>query len=729
MPGCLRSANRLPRSALPFLIQILEEESIAWLETNTHLVLGFRDGADSWFIRTSQDETANAVNAASVCWSEFQRLDAARSAVLLGLRHHAAAHRIAVERTGTGLWGLHFTCGDSSIVVGPKLTRLVREGEPATALLKLLENHYLPQLTEQEAAELVTRPTPPPNEQSQQKEEDRQGLFGAKSAAFDCSALQNPETLPAEPEALTSRLLPTRHTPGQRVVEALEATLGAHRVSLELTKPGTIDFEFSDKLSSLRLVPQGKRLARSIAELGEEGTVHALCTEFARLDQERGRAIRLWCALVARDGLCLDENRLDATFYAGTNYRQFAFSFGRHLTNSLKSHDALAHVSRWLAQHPLPSPAPDDGELEGLATTTARPRRRSLPDHPPGRRLELPRYSELDVASLDERAIALIAHAREIAEHSPTERVWGHDSPLSRWLDPSWYRRGLDRWVDEPWWVARASDAWRRTQDQSAAIILLHNGVDEPHDYLQARFAEYPEWEAEAFLDELLWLQESELPWPIDVFEELPKYSPNLGATPDFLARRLAVRCREGIARALAEADPSEAWSHWIGAIGCLADLAPSSECPWLTEQEWGLLRTKTRTWAQQEEESHLVFENIPLLVAARHGWAEIVPLLEANTAFIHEWLGFAPELFPLGEHALRLSAIGPSELAARFAAHALLRNNKADLQRCLDGTSAVFNVPNTKRGRFGDIHTKRMDDSLLAAAIAWSRCSGRPSR
>ncbi len=729
MPGCLRSANRLPCSALPFLIQILEGKSIAWLETNTHLVLGFRDGADSWFIRSSPEEPSDAAAAAAVCWAEFQRLDAARGAVLLGLRHHAAAHRIAVERTPTGLWGLHFNCGDSSIVVGPRLTRLVLHHDPATALLKLLDGHYLPQPTGPQAAELVTRTKPPPNEQSQQKEEDRQALFGAKSAAFDCSALQNPETLPAEPEALTDRLLPTRHTPGQRVIEALEATLGAHRVSLELTRPGTIDFEFSDKLSSLRLVPQGKRLARSIAELGEEGTIQALHTEFMRLDQERARAIQLWCALIARDGLCLDESRLDATFYAGTNHRQYAFSVGRHLTNSLKSHDALAHVSHWLRQHPLPSPAPDAGELEALTTTATRPRRRSLPDHPPGRRLELPQYSELDGTALDKKAGALIARARESAERSPTERVWGHDSPLSRWLDSSWYRRGLDGWVDESWWIARASDAWRRTQDQSAAIILLRNGVDEPHDSLRARFAEFTEWEAEAFQDELLWLQESELPWPIDEFEALPKYSPNLGPTPDFLARRLTVRCLESIAHALGEADPSAAWTHWIEAIGCLADLGPSNECPWLTEQEWGLLRAKTRTWAQQEEESHLVFENVPLVVAARHGWTEIVPLLETNTAFIHEWLGFVPELFPLGELALRLSAIGPSELAARFAAQALLRNNEADLQRCLDGTSAVFNVPVTKKGRFGDIHTQRMDDSLLAAAIAWSRCSGRPSR
>lgn len=171
MPGCLRSANRLPFSALPFFIQILDQKSIAWLKTRTHVAICFGDGADAWFIPTSQEETTDAANAAAGCWSEFQRIDAARCAVLLGLRHHAAAHRIAVERTRTGLWGLHFRCGDSSIVVGPKLTQL-----------------------------------------------------------------------------------------------------------------GTIDFEFSDKLSSLRLVPQGKRLARSIADLGEEGTIQALRTEFMRLD-------------------------------------------------------------------------------------------------------------------------------------------------------------------------------------------------------------------------------------------------------------------------------------------------------------------------------------------------------------------------------------------------------------------------------------------------------------
>jgi hypothetical protein len=299
MTGYPQSNFRLGQPAADTLAERLQNVGFTVVRLPCAISIEFEDGCDAWLVAQDKQGCASVEKA----WEEFQRINAVRRQALIGLRHHAVAQKVALDRSPDGEWATQLPVGTSSVNVGPPLTRLAVKHDAAEALHAFSKNQWGLKITKKLAGKFVRFDAPPAVEQPWRSEDESGTLFGPGLAMIDCTALQDDDTLKLPPDEVARKVLPYRDTPGQKLLEQLNVRIGRNRLGFDILHPGTADFRFSDGMDDLRVVPQGEQVARLIAEAGVEAAVERLFSEFEHLDRERGVALKLVKHLATRAGL------------------------------------------------------------------------------------------------------------------------------------------------------------------------------------------------------------------------------------------------------------------------------------------------------------------------------------------------------------------------------------------------------------------------------------------
>jgi|GEM_PF-3818931 len=723
MSGYLKSKQTLTAEELSAFSDQLQSEGFQVVRALYGVSVDFEDGCDAWIVkegehgRLAEDESKSGDLAEAL--AEFHRLNDIRRRVLWAVRRVARAKGVRLKRSKSGQWDTQFLIGTSYVMVAAGLTRLALSHDAATTLHLLLDKQWGLQVTSEEAMEWVQQTAPVEGDLPWKEDHEVVGLFGAGLAAMDCSQLDCSEILEAMPEEKRlDALLPHRGTPGQKVLESLTDKIGPSRLSFNFTQTHVALFAFDDKLSSFHVVPQGKRLKRLIEQHGVEGTVEILYNDFTVLNRERATAIKLVQATVAQAGYYQDSSPFHSKWYFGRRHREYSFSHGRDLTYYIKNHGAVEHVRRWLKESRICQTIPTCEELEALtaSSTAPLPPRRTLPIDEPGPALYFPEISPSEARRLDERARAILEEAKQQAFDHPGERCWFLRDPLWCWCDTDYYRRGIDTWVDEAWWLSLAR---RATNHQGAEVILLVNGQRDLITQSLARMAEFDHWEEEAFDHNLLWQLADQVPWPFDENAEYPDYSLNQGPTPIPLARRRAILCREALALATTSADPESRWTYYNEALGYLAGLDPQNAEIWLTTTERSQLRFHCEEWAAQTDLANQQLSVEPLAAAAVHGWAHINRLLDANPTFFSNYNSFAAQCRLMGNLALRVSNIAADSFAKRVAGYTLSTVE----DQSTNGVNPYKNIKGIGAEKIEEMQQRSRANESFAAAIAWQRC------
>jgi hypothetical protein len=460
-----------------------------------------------------------------------------------------------------------------------------------------------------------------------------------------------------------------------------------------------------------------------IQRLGFEGAVEWLEDEFKRMDRRRRETLELVQAVAVRLGWYLDDLLTIRTWHFGTTYREADFRLGRELTLNLQKQSASEVVNAWLTEvRGAPSPFSVEQLAQIPATEEAKLlKRRSLPaSNAIGK--DVPPLTSFDFSEVDRCAAETIKTTKAAAQSATGNgRIFGNQDPLSWWMEPLWYRRNLDEWADEQWWIRLATRRWAESKNQWAALVLMVNGYDEIRDELlgSIRFHEF--WCSETFWDEPLWSLVDHLPWPIDCDDSFPNHPRVLGSPPPPIARPDAARCRE----ALTEFLNAPSWDAKNEKRLILLDHASKldlvSAAEWLEPGEIGQIHRECREWAFESNNYVTLRRLEPLATAAHFGWTDILDILDANPSFFaaqheHDIIAVEP-----GKLALRLSLIAPGILAARYAAHSLVGDFSAIVDRLVEQLARSCNEEVRKSVQ--DMAARNRDLDRFAAAIAWQRC------
>lgn len=721
------------------LRDVLGQRGLAWREVRGGIALEFRDGCDAWFVTpdnlrfltpaTSEDSTPDV--RADWLVDEFQRIDQTRWQVLIGLRHYAVGAKMAFLFCADGQWGVDMGGGcTGSIHVGSVLTRLARELDPASALIQLVKNSLLKKLSPRRAARLVAFPDPPPQELRWRGSDETAVDFDPTFyLSFDCSVLEDGQFEGQSPEAVAAALTRPRNSPGFAVIQELIARLGKECFSVDLCGKGGGDFDFTDKLDQLWVFPRGKRMAHLVEKHGVERLVDLLANEYRHLDRARARLLRGLKAVMASHGLALDDRTHDGTWWFGATHRQFQFNPRRPLTLKLRKHSPAEVLSQWITATQaceLPSPRELSRLIDGLPQE---PSHRTLPQHPPGQGPRLPPLDSLDLSELDRKAAELVGLLKRQAE-SPDRGCKSFDTDLLfKWSDPLWYRRGLDDWTDDRWWVNLAERAWETEQHQHAALLLMLNGDDRPRATLVESYRQMDGYFHEDCDDGAVWLLRNQIPWRLDEDGEFPKYPSVLGSPPPEVARPIAMRVRQEIRAAARGGNPDTTpEEHLDRALAELSALDPISGGEWLEPPEIELLHEHCRRWAARNDDFYSLREETPLDVAARFGWGNVVDVLDQNAAFEHAILESDLVGIAVGSVAQRLSLIAPGTLAARFGAYAINLDPEAGSRAVAHEIAQIAgNVAYIEAFQKGVAKSYRAQQA--AGAIAWLRCGRAMTR
>ncbi|MGC4071076.1 MAG: hypothetical protein QM760_00860 [Nibricoccus sp.] len=679
--------------------------------------MDFDDGCDSLFvaIRPDTEQPVDSAGEVRQVLQEFTRVNETRSRVMMGLRHHAAASDITFIRSVSGFWPMQMGSATSVFPIGARLTRLAMTHAAGDALRLLIENYFMPPLHPDLGERLINQPAPPSDEPAWKNDDEKGNLLGAGFAALDCAALLSEGAFEGSADETAARLLPTKHTDGQRVLEKIAEFVGPHRLSFEITEPGTADFAFTDSYDHYRIVPQGTQIADRLAKAGVAEVAEEMADEFRRLDRAREAVLKLIRAVFAGRDFHYDLDRVKNCWWFGRRYREFSFPIGRTLTLQLLDKSPVLLVQHLLAASRPFEPLPTLEQLKLWVEERCEPATtRGLPEKKPEDWLQPVLWEEIAHDAVTRRAIQIISAARRWAEDDPDGNDFYGDSPL--WLLSllHWYRNQTDVWADDTWWTELAIKAWEQKRSRSAALFLLsrNSAPSEVRAELLSELNGAEGWGEEWINEETLWFLADDLPWPVDTYQEFPKHSLAYGPTPPPLARREAMHCLESLWKA--EAPRGESQENWLTALGHLSALDPESAAAWLSADDLQKLRDACLKWAHTSDNTVLL-RDAPLSAAAVHGWSEILSVLDRNEAFIAANMAMETQIDWLGEAALKLSRIGRSELAARFAAHVLSGRS---------GPKPVLQIP----GR--EVHVgKESDPRLLegsrnefAAAIAWMR-------
>jgi hypothetical protein len=679
------------------------------------LAVEFADGFDALFVRLQMQcvETPPDLNLKTVI-EEFERLNSRRTSVLKGLRRHASMHGVAVRENADSRWDLQLKLGTSEIHVGPPLTRLVDELDPAAALLELIKHSWLPQMNLQDANRLLTLDSDPVVPAPWRSDDREPSLFGPGILAIDCKALEGDSELPQDPADLVKTLAPTLHSPGQEVLRRFTERVGAWRFSWELCKRSGANFTFSDRLDSFRIHPRSKKLQRDAMQKGVEPIVDHLVTEFNRLDIARGKALRALRGAMAIANFVLDED--GDTWWFGRNYRRAGFKVGRSLTLALICDSPEDLVQSWLKNHDVLESLPSKDELRALWENEPPPiEKRWLPPTPPSTNEKLPRLADLDPAVLDQIGAECIRRALSEAEADPgVSRIAESDDLLYLWAKPFWYRVG-DTWTTENWWVEFARTAWQKNKRDLAAVVLLsRNELPPGLNYTEA-FAQYDCWEPEAFEDYIVWHFVDLLPWPIDA-DKYPDFPASIRPRPPQIIRQAARALRSSLRELRREAHDS--WLLDV-AFSQAAMLDREAVPQWISEAEMSELEARLKTSVQSGDFRQGPEQDDMFAVAAEFGWTWLIDALSNHRSFIDAQFNFQESYSEPGKVALRISWVKPCSLAARFAAHALAAPPEDVLEanaRKIAGDPSFY-----ESGRSIVLNWLKLDQ--FAAAIAWQRC------
>jgi len=680
------------------------------------LAIEFADGFDALFVPIIPNEQASRADGIASVTAEFDRLDSRRCLVLNGLRRHAVASGVSVKEKATGHWDIQFDGGTSGIHVGPVITRLVAQHDAAGALVKVVENNWLPKLTAEQATQLIQTTAPVPGPVSWKSDEQVVGLFGPGAMALDCKALDGAGELPREPQALLETLAPKRNAPGQLVLNRLVDRLGRWRFSIQLMGRGGAQLEFTDKLDHCRVHPRSKKLAREIEREGIEVTVDRLAAEFTRLDKARQRALGLLATLMIRHGFFADEEG-DSVWF-GKTHRLAKFDHGRSLTLALSRQSPEHVVHSWLTKNELLPAIPSEAELKGaIVTGIVEPPKRWLPGEPPVAWDRLPKLAEFDHEALDHCASECITAALHQAQAEPgASRIGDLHDLLSLWAKPFWYRPG-DGWASEQFWWEFAEKAWLGARRQLAAVLLVRAG-HAPADLDEVGlFRQLECWSSEAFEDEFVWQFVDRLPWVIDE-GDYPKCPNRFRPRPPQIVRRAVRAFREAFAEYNRADTNCDRWSWLSRALTSVADVDRESAKVWLRSAELDELEAHLQKWASEADFVGNDWD-AAFVVAAEFGWQWLPEVLSNNPLFIPAQFYMENVYSAPGEVALKLSWVAPSALAGRFAAYALREQSPETLEqraRSIAGGSECYDS-----GR--DIVRNWLTVDRFAAAIAWQRC------
>jgi hypothetical protein len=718
--GCVTSQFQLSESTLPELVSLLTAESFVCTRCRLSLAIEFEDGFDALFVSIVSGKPTNPPSDTSEdVFREFKLLNERRNAVLMGLRHHAANNETALIENADGSWDFQSEGGawTSGFYVGPVLTRLVMKHEPATALCQLLERAWLPKLTSDEATRLVLLAEQPSKPAKWKSADEITPLFGSKILSFDCKALEGSEPWPKDPESLANLVAPTRNSPGQLVVDQLVERVGRHRFSYDLCSKGEAHVDFTDKNDFFIVRPRSRSLARAVERDGLAATVNRLANEFQALDQARATALRLVEQAMAMNGFALDD--ILGPWWFGKSHRAAEFKIDRALTLGLSKHKPEALVHQWLVPTNLLAEVPSPEALLALTSgPIVRAKRKSLPKHEAIAETRLPHLATLDVAKLDLQAQQAIQTALNQANADPgVSRIADYHDLLQLWSQNFWYRRS-DTWISFEQLNAYAKAAWKRHERDDAAVFLLVHGDETPRSAILERINRYDYWESEAFYDELLWVFVNELPWPIDE-GEYPKFPPVLNPPPPQVTRRAAMALRQAIGELDKTSDEETKDVNRRRAIEHAALLDHTAASEWLTYGEIERLKLLLFGWASQSDDYCTLRTDEPFIVAAAFGLTELTDILANNPDFANAQFDMEEISFTPGEVALHISWVRPCELAARFAACAMI-DQPAELleQRAgrLAGSSKYIEMSR-------EMINESMQRDRFAAAIAWTRC------
>jgi hypothetical protein len=462
-------------------------------------------------------------------------------------------------------------------------------------------------------------------------------------------------------------------------------------------------------------------MARLITRLGLEGAVAHMAEEFQRLDRARADALALVQTVMVEQGFCLDET-WKRDWWFGRNHREAAFHSRRGLTLELRKKRPEEVIFDWLTKvFPLQAPPNLESLSEILRGPKRAPRRKPLPATEIILSDRLPSFESLDLEALDRLASEIVEEAKQEALANLNRgRLFDQHHPLWLWTQPLWYHRPEDTWANEGWWLDLAAKVWAQGPDQLAALILMVNRREEPKAQMLRQLREHDCWFSEAFDDYLLWFLLDDLPWPIDQFEEYPRFAPVLGTLPSPLARRIAAQCREALAAARGASDETERRAKTSLALEYAASLDPVVATDWFEPEETRQLKGMCLEWASQQNDLVALRQAEPLTVAARFSWSEIIDILAGNPAFSAAWLDCDALACDPGTLALRLTQVKPGPLAARFGAHAIVSDFATRVEKQIDALGGKSGSKMRDRLRQGFLNHRRLD--RFAAAIAWQR-------
>lgn len=721
----MRYNQPISTDAAQFLRDRLKKSGYGCREIRNGLALEFGDGCDALFVRVARHIDGSPSSESEKIFADFERLNNARTQVLIGLRHWAVEKEVSIQKSRSGYWPVQSGCVSSSIQAGAKLTRLAQGLSPAEALCELLK-YGIPSAPDvKKSEELVSYVQPPEMEIEWKSDEEIEPAFGAGMLALDCSVLDDPDFKADTTEEFVKALTPERDNPNLRVIQTVVDRVGRHRFSIELMSKGSGDIQFTDQLDALKLFVRSKRLRKLVNEKGVKGAAEFLVTEFLRIDRSRTRVLNALKSLMASNGFALDSD-LDNKFWFGKTHRQFGFSPGRDLTVKLLKHSEVQVLHRWLAEtqpfNPLPSTSEIENVINGPVQTI---KERSLPVEPLGAGGELPEIASSDVSFFDDLAKAVIE--RSLRKISSVNRVKFHgEYPLLWWGDPKWYIKGRDTWVSESWWTEYAGKFWKLEKNQLAAVILMLNGDLTPKAEVLQEMRKYESWESEAFDDAAIFYLADELPWQVDLDDEALKFNRCLGSPPPETARVAAMRIKDFLETM---SKPSHSESEYSSAIynATLLDSVSASE--WLDKNEIEKIRELCLAWASSQDNFTKLTNDEALVIAVHFGWSEVVDRLENNSAFIPALTQSGFEMAFLTDMSCLISALKPCALAAQMAAFVLSTNVRAYIDERKEqlskesfksaGTlSKAAIIKSILKGEESSIAVQQ-----LGAAITWVRC------
>jgi hypothetical protein len=246
MSGFAKSKSGLSVAAMELFCANLERRGNCFHRLENFLAAEFEDGCDALYIgiKESPEPTDIQISNALI---EFDRIANVRRQVIIGVRHLAYEHGIALERSNSGVWMYQQGIATSSIQVGAALTRLASDYTAEKALIRLLDNSWLPKVSADQAATLVSHTSPPVSEAVWKEQKELEPLFGSNILSLDCSAEAEETSEAKNSEELLSQLAPYLNSPGQIVLNEVVKRVGSKRFSFDISsKQRAADITFTD---------------------------------------------------------------------------------------------------------------------------------------------------------------------------------------------------------------------------------------------------------------------------------------------------------------------------------------------------------------------------------------------------------------------------------------------------------------------------------------------------